>query len=180
MAKYVSGYRAQTRSRSIRYTVSFSLTVLLLGVLQVSVLGRLRPLGVVPDLMLCATVAIAFFCGPHAGAITGIGAGFLIEAMGSVGITFLPIAYLLVGYVLGSYAKAPGRRNFLAYLPYLGIGALLRGVITLIYAAIHSALGDPLRLLLRVLLPEMGLTLLCGLLLYLPLGLLCALLERKK
>ena len=67
MAKYVSGYRAQTRSRSIRYTVSFSLTVLLLAVLQVSVLGKLRPLGVVPDLMLCATVAIAFFCGPHAG-----------------------------------------------------------------------------------------------------------------
>lgn len=180
MAKYVSGYRAQTRSRSIRYSISFAAAVLLLAVLQVSVFGRLRPLGVVPDLMLGVTVAVAFFCGRYAGAITGIGAGFLIEAMGSVGLSILPIVYLFLGYLVGNFAQALGQKRFTVYLLYLGAAMLVRCGVTLLYTLIATSSADPLQLFLYVLLPEVATTYLCGLLIYAPMRLLCAFLERKK
>lgn len=180
MAKYVSSYRAQTRSKTIRYSATFSAAVLILAVIQVSVLGRLRPFGVLPDLMLCTTVCIAFLCGRYAGAITGIGAGFLIEAMGSVGISFLPVAYLILGYVIGNYASALGQRRWGSYLLYLAASMIARGVITLIYVLLQSREIDFLSLLLRVILPEMLMTFLFGAILYAPIRLLVLLLERKK
>lgn len=180
MAKYVSSYRAQTRSKTIRYTVTFSLVILLLAVLQVSVLGKYRLFGVVPDLMLCLVLCIAFLCGRYAGAITGIGAGFLIEAIGSVGISFLPLAYLIVGYVVGNYASAQGQKLWTNYLLYLGAGMLARAAITLGYILLQYEKVDFLQIFVHILLPEIVLTFLCGALLYAPLRLLGMLLERKK
>ena len=180
MAKYVSSYRSQTRSKTIRYIATLSVTILLLAVLQVSVLGKYRPLGVVPDLMLCTVLCIAFLCGRYAGAITGIGAGFLIEAMGSVGISFLPLAYLIVGYVVGNYARAQGQRVWTTYLLYLGAGMLARGAITLVYILLQYESMDFLQIFLHILLPEIVLTFLFGALLYAPMRLLVMLLERKK
>jgi hypothetical protein len=52
MSKVILGHRAQTRARSIRYTVLVSLLLLLAAVLQVTLLSRYRLLGAVPDLMI--------------------------------------------------------------------------------------------------------------------------------
>ena len=178
--KYISGYRAQTREKSLRYTVSFSLLVLFMAIFQVSVFGRYKLFGAVPDLMLCTVLCVAFFSGRYAGAITGVGAGFLIEALGSTGLSLLPVAYLILGYVVGYYAKGSAFRRFPSYLICRLVGVLARGALTGIYVYLlydGVAFG---RLFLHTLLPEAAATALCGVILYFPILMLCRVLERKK
>ena len=177
--KYVTGYRAQARAKSIRYTVFIALLVLVLAILQVSFFANVRLFGAVPDLMLCCVVCIGFFSGRFAGAITGIGAGFLIEALGSVGISLLPVAYLLCGYLVGHYARAMIPRKFLSFLVYFFIALLFRAAITLTYVCLTYAQFSLVTILVGTVLPEMAATAICGCALYLPIRGLCLLLEKK-
>ena len=178
--KYISGYRAQTRAKSIRYTVVITLTVLMLAVLQVSLFAKFRIFGAVPDLMLCAVVCVAFFSGRFAGAITGIGAGFLIEALGSTGVSVLPVAYLVCGYLVGHYARAVIPRRFLSFLLYFGISLILRVAVTLTYVCLTYAQISLPSVIISILLPELAATALCGCALYAPIRLICMLPEKKK
>ena len=65
--KYIASYRSRTRSMAIRYTVSISVLVLIIAVLQVSLFGNLQIMGAVPDLCICTVLLIAYFFGPYAG-----------------------------------------------------------------------------------------------------------------
>lgn len=176
----VLGYRAQTRSRIVAYCVTFTLLLVLMASMQVALLGRWRPLGAVPDLMLVTVLGIAFFSGQYAGAITGIGAGFLIEAMGSQGITLLPVVYMVGAYVAGHYARTVKKAKYPAYLFYLGCALLLRAGVTVTYTALTYQTLDLVRVLLYAVLPEMLVTALAGLVSYFPIGIICRLLARKK
>ncbi|MBQ9132649.1 MAG: rod shape-determining protein MreD [Clostridia bacterium] len=178
--KYITGYRAQTRAKSVRYTVAITLLVLILAVLQVSLFSRFRIFGAVPDLMLCTVVCVAFFSGRFAGAITGIGAGFLIEALGSVGISILPVAYLICGYLVGHYARAVIPRRFLLFLLYFAIALILRVALTLTYVCLTYAQVSLPSVIVGILLPELAATALCGCALYAPIKLLCNCLEKNK
>jgi len=178
--KYIAGYRAQTREKTVRYTVAFVLLVTVVAVLQVTVFSKYRILGAVPDLMLCTVVCVAFFTGRFAGAITGIGAGFLIEAMGAVGISILPVAYLLCGYLVGHYARAVIPRRFLSYLIYLSVALILRAALTLTYVCLTYAKIDLPAILLQIILPELLTTAIFGCALYAPIRLICMLPEKKK
>ncbi len=177
--KYIEGYRSRTRAMALRYTVSISVLVLMTAILQVSLFGRLQILGAVPDLSICIVLLIAYFFGQYAGAITGIGAGFVIEALGSVGISILPIVYLLIGYVAGYYAKGVGGKRFLPYLAYLGVTLIIRAATTVAYACMnYQAINLP-KILLQSVLPELFLTALCGITLYPAIKLFCHLIEGK-
>ena len=176
--KYILGHRAQTRYRSIRYVVAVSLAIILLTVVQVSVCARFRLLGAVADLMICFVLCMGYFTGPYTGAVCGIAAGFLIEAMGSTGITLLPLCYLFAGYLVGYYVRT-SQKNFLQYLIYLAVILLYRAFITVLYASLHY---NNLRLptvLLYAVLPELLATALGGLILYFPMKLFCGWLEKK-
>lgn len=176
----IVGYDSQTRTRLIAYTVCISLLLLLLGVLQVTVCARISVFGATPDLMLCAVLGVSFFLGRYAGAITGIGAGFLIEAMGSTGISLLPLVYLLLGYLGGHYARVIVPKRYTAYLVYLLPALLLRAGITLTYICLSYESFSVIQILLRTLLPEAADTAICGAILYFPIKLLCVRLMRKK
>ena len=176
----VLGYRAVTRSRMIFNTVSVGILLILLSALQVSLFGRYRFFGAVPDLMLCSVLCFGFFSGRYTGAIVGIASGFLIEAIGSQGISLLPVFYLLCGYVAGHYARAVQPKRFVSYSFYLGCGLFLRAVMTMIYHVLtHQIIHLP-RILLYAVLPEMAGTALVGCVLYFPMKLLCNRLNRGK
>ena len=177
--KYILGHHAQLRSRAIRYTIWVGLLLVILAVLQVSLFSRFRLLGAVPDLMICTVLCLAFFNGRYMGAVTGIAAGVIIEAIGSTGIVLLPICYLFCGYIAGHYAKSAGQKNYVSYLIYLGLTLLFRAVITLLYACLtYRDVNLPI-ILLQSVLPEMLVTAIAGLILYFPLGLFSARMGRK-
>lgn len=177
--KYILGHRAQTRTLAIRYTVLVGLLLTLIAVLQVSFFSRFRLFGAVPDLMICTVLCLAFFSGKYMGAVTGIAAGFLIEAMGSTGITLLPICYLFCGYIAGHYARAVIPRRYSVYLIYLSVTLFFRAAITFLYACLNYKSINLPQILLQSVLPEMLLTAIAGCLLYFPLMLFCERLEKK-
>lgn len=177
--KYILGRRAQTRYHALRYTLASGCLLVLLAVLQVSFFSRFRVLGAAPDLMIVAVLGIAYFSGPYAGAINGIAAGFLIEAIGSSGITLLPLCYLLCGYLVGYYARS-NPKTYPTYLIYLGVTLLYRAVITVLYASLtYRDLRLPPVLLYSVL-PELLLTAIAGLVIFFPMRLFCGWLARKR
>jgi len=179
MSKMILGHRAQTRARSIRYTALISLLLVVVATLQVTVFSRFRLLGAVPDLMICTVLCLAFFCGRYVGGVSGIGAGFLIEAIGSHGVTLLPLCYFLIGYLIGHYARGVVRRGYLSYLPFLATVLLLRMAITFFYACINYQTINLLQILLQSVLPELLVTAIAGCVIYFPLLLFCGWLEKK-
>lgn len=179
MSKYILGRRAQTRTRSIRYTVAVSLLLLVTALLQVTLLSRYRLLGAVPDLMICTVLCLSFFCGRYVGAVSGIGAGVLIEALGSYGISLLPICYMLIGYLVGYYAKTSTFKGYLGYLPYLAVILSLRAMITVMYTCINYENVNLVQILLRTVLPELAVTAIAGAVIYAPMMLFCYWLEKK-
>lgn len=163
----------------IAYTICISLLVLVLAVLQITVFSQISFFGTTPDLMLCAVLGVSFFLGRYAGAITGIGAGFLIEALGSTGISLLPLFYLFLGYVVGHYARVIVPKRLVPYLVYLLLSLLFRAGITLTYISMNYQSFHILQILVNTLLPEAADTAIMGSLLYFPIKLLCSRLTRK-
>lgn len=181
MSKYILGRRAQTRSEAIKYTLLVGGLLIAASVLQVSLLGRFRFFGAVPDLMLCTVLCMAFFCGRYTGGLAGLAGGFLIEAIGATGgVYLLPLIYFLYGYVVGHYCRAVISKRFGTYFFYLLTALALRATVTLLYACLtYERIRLPW-LLWHVLLPEAVGTLLIGCALYFPLLLFCRMLRQTR
>ena len=176
----ILGYGALTRSKIILNTVTLGLLLVVCSALQVSFFGRFRFFGAVPDLMICAVLCVSYFRGRYAGAITGICAGVLIEAIGSQGISLLPTVYMMLGYIAGHYSRSVHPRRFSVYLLFLLCGLAVRAIVTvgsvcLTYEFIHLP-----QILLCAVLPEMGGTAIAGCALYYPVKGVCRLSEKIK
>ena len=176
----ILGYAAQNRSKIVAYTVCISLLVLLVSVMQVSVFSRFSIFGATPDLVICTVLCVSFFVGRYAGAITGIGAGFFIEAMGSVGISLLPLFYFFLGYLAGHYARVTHSKRYTAYLLYLLLTVIFRMIITLTYIVITYESFRFWEVFVKILLPEAADTAVAGCILYFPIKALCSWLMRRK
>ena len=167
------GFEAKARSRLAIFGVSLALLILGGAILQTSVFGKLTYVGGVPDLMICIVLGISYFNGRHHGAITGLAAGALIEAIASSGIVLLPLFYMLFGYTAGHYARAIQPKRFVPYLFYLMFALLLRAGITVLYACLTYQNIHLVQILIHAVLPEMLATAVAGVCLYLPLKLFC-------
>lgn len=168
MAKYIVGRQSQNRNKIIRYTAVIGIYLFLLAIFQTSVLSVRKPFGGVPDLMMGTVLCISLYCGCHAGAITGIAAGFLIDAFGSVGLSLLPLVYFLVAYFFGYYTKVLGMSGYVTYLIGVLISLPVRLVTTLILS-IAAAEGFRFStFLLSTALPELLGTVIFSLILYFP------------
>lgn len=176
----ILGYAAQNRSKMLAYTACISLLILILSVAQVTVCARFSIFGATPDLMICTVLCVAFFAGRYAGAITGIGAGFFIEAMGSVGISLLPLFYFLLGYVAGHYARTVYPKRYTVYLFYFILTVIFRMIITVTYIALTYESFELLEVITKILLPEAADTAVAGCILYFPIKALCGWLMRRK
>ncbi len=175
----ILGYRARTRSKITAYILCFGALIFFLGILQVSFFGRIKLFGAVPDLMLLTVLCISFFSGRYAGAIVGTVGGFFIEAIGSQGISLLPVAFMLMGYLVGHFSHTVGQKRYYFYLFYLVCALFVRAVLTVIYACLTYAFIHLPVILLSAVLPELLSTGVCGLILYFPIGAICRLLEGK-
>ncbi len=167
------GFEAKARSKTVVFAIAIALLILIGGTLQTSVFGKLTYIGAVPDIMICLVLCMAYFDGRHAGAIMGLAAGAFIEAIASHGIVLLPLFYMLLGYVVGHYARAVQPKRFLTYLFYLAITLFLRAGITILYACLTYQSIHLLQIFIHAVLPEMLTTAIAGLALYFPMKLLC-------
>ena len=166
-------FEAKARSRLVVFIVSLALLILFGAIIQTSVFGKLTHVGAVPDLMICIVLCIAYFNGRHHGAITGLAAGALIEAMASSGIVLLPLFYMLFGYIAGHYARAVQPKRFVPYLFYLMFALFLRAALTVLYACLTYQSIHLVQILIHAVLPEMLTTAVAGICLYFPLLLFC-------
>ncbi len=152
----------QIRPYHVIKTIAYTLYAVILICISSSVLPAAGYTGAVPDLILCASLAIAYFEGNRTGAVFGTAAGFAAEAVGSLGFSVLPLFYMLCaafGALLFSRAL---QKNFAAYMLYTAAFMLVRSAISVIY--IQFSLPDySLDIAIEnVLLDEYALTLVCA------------------
>ena len=145
------------RQLFVRRALVFAPVLFLLAVAQCSFFAQLKILPAVPDLMLGAVVAIAMLDSQKSAAVCGIGAGFLIDAIGATGLSFSPLFYMLCGAICGVTSRKM-LQSFLSFTVQLGIFSLLKSFYSL--AIILSKIADAsfVSTLTRVLLPETLLT----------------------
>ncbi len=128
--------------------------ILLFAILQTTVFSRFSPFGATPDLMLGLVIAVGTTEGERWGGATGLAAAFLIEALGTSGITLLPLLYVPVGYTVGVLCTEYLRDSALIRIIYtLGAG-ILRAIFTAIYANIAFDKIDAGLLFTAILIPE--------------------------
>ena len=101
-----TGYRPElSRQLFIRRALVFSPVIFLLAVAQCSFFSQLKFLSAVPDLMLGIVVAVAILDSQESAAVCGIGAGFVVDAIGATGLSFSPVFYMLCGVFCAALAK---------------------------------------------------------------------------
>ncbi len=153
---------SEIRPSTVIKVIVYTLYSLLLVSTVTSFLPSFGYKGAAPDLVLCATVALAYCEGERAAAVFGMLSGFVVEAVGSTGISMLPLVYMIIGCVCAMLFLNILGKNIGAYLIYVAAFALVRAAISLIYIqftvpdfGLGTALGS-------VILPEYGATMLAS------------------
>ena len=126
-----STYRLEAnRQLFIRRSTVFAPVIFLLSVAQCSFFAQLYFLPSVPDLILGFIVAVAMLDSQKSAAVCGIGAGFVIDAIGASGLLFSPIFYMLCGVMCGFLSKKM-LPSFLSWLVELAVFSAVRMLFTL-------------------------------------------------
>ena len=110
--------------------------IVVFAMLQITVFSKLRPFGATPDLMLPLVVAIGVTEGERWGGVTGLAAAFIIECLGSAGITLLPLLYVPCGFIAGVLGTYYMRDSIALRVLFTVASGLLRSAVTLIYVYI--------------------------------------------
>jgi len=114
----------------------------LLGVLlllQTTVMTHLRIGGVMPDLGLVATIAVAYRGGPEAGALFGFAAGAAADLFLQTPFGLSALTWVLVGYVAGVVQEGLVRSAWWVPPVFGGLGCLAGG---LAFLAIGALVGQ--------------------------------------
>lgn len=113
--------------------------VLTIAVVQTAVMPHARVAGVVPELGLVATAAIAYRLGPEAGAVFGFTAGLALDLFLSTPLGLSALAWGLSGYVIGILQSGLLRTAWWV-APLLGlVGGVLGG---LLFVGIGALVGQ--------------------------------------
>ena len=97
--------------------VIYGLLLIVLSVLQTTLIPRFPIYDAIPDIMIGAVCCIGIYRGERCAAIFGLMAGLCSDALGSTGLSLLPLFYTLVGYIAGNIgANAREKARFAAYL----------------------------------------------------------------
>ena len=138
--------------------------LILFALLQTTVFARFRPFGAIPDLMLPLVLAISMFEGERWGAVIGLCAALIIEALGASGPTLLPLLYMPVGYFCPLVTQLYLTDSLPVRLIYMIVCCVGRALMTLLYLAFHVGQFDLPVLLSTVVIPEFASTLLLAIL----------------
>ena len=125
-----SSYRPESnRQLFMRRALVFAPVIFLLAVAQCSFFAQLDFLLAVPDLMLGFVVAVAMLDSEESAAVCGIGAGFVIDAIGASGLSFSPLFYMLAGVLCGILSKKM-LPSFLSFTVELAILSVVKSLFT--------------------------------------------------
>jgi len=123
--------------RAVRYF----LLVVTLVVLQTALFPSLRLWGAAPDLLLVATIAVAYERGPQTGAIFGFVAGLAIDCFLSSPLGVSALAFTLVGYGFGVFQGGLVRSSRWMAPLLGGLGGLVGGFLWVAVAAVAGQDG---------------------------------------
>ncbi len=151
----MTSYHRNESSRQLllRRLIVYGLLIFLLAVLQCSFFSQLSFLPTVPDLMIGIIVGIAMLDSQRAAAVCGIGAGFVIDALGTSGLSLSPLFYMLCGALCGALATKM-LPNFLSWTVNLAVFSAARSILTVLNVLYLSRGINLLSLAKSVLLPE--------------------------
>lgn len=116
-------------------SLAYGGAVILTALLQTTVFAEFRFFGAVPDLMLMLVITVAMFEREKGGAACGLFAGFLIEALGSTGVSILPLIYMFCGIFVGWLTYNQFTLSVPVWILYALAGGVVRIFTSLIYAA---------------------------------------------
>lgn len=153
-------------SEKIKKALCYCGLILFFSLIQVTLVPRYPIFGVSPDLVLSCVIAAAMFEGAKFGAVTGVISGFFIDAIGSVGLSLSPLIYCVFGYVVGICAELIFRRGLLSFFMCAVGGYFLRGFATIILVSAAWNTYSTTFVFLRVVLPEIALSVLFSFVIY--------------
>jgi rod shape-determining protein MreD len=116
------------------------LLVITLVVLQTAVFPHLRVFGAVPDLLLVATVAMAYEEGPQSAAVFGFGSGLALDLFLSSPLGLSALANACTGYAVGVFQGAFVRESRMLPMLLGAIGGVLGGTI---FVVVGGIAGEP-------------------------------------
>lgn len=157
--RYRSGESRGISKKSIFLGLCLGLLVFLAAVLQTG--DRIRIFGMVPAITFALVCAVGFICGKRMGAVIGIFAAVVTDALGASGATLTILLYFLCGYLCGAMAGWFLSTNLLSFIVYSAITGLVRAGVTILYITLHSdsyALKDAI---VGLILPEYFAYILC-------------------
>ena len=114
----------------------YFLVILSLVVLQTALFPELRVFGAGPDLLLVATIAVAYERGPEAGAVFGFVGGLAIDCFLSSPLGVSALAFSLVGYGVGLFQSGLLRTSRWIAPILGGVGGLIGGALWVVIAAV--------------------------------------------
>lgn len=149
--------RRGTANRPIRPEILwrillYGLLILLLATAECSFFEAIRDLPATPDLMLGAVVAVSLLDNRRASLLFAVAGGFVLDAIGGVGIPLSALIYVLIALTVGWLGEKmlPRYGSFLALLVP---GILLREILGLLELLAYGR-GAAGTLLLKILLPD--------------------------
>lgn len=158
MSKKNISHAKRFDKRLFAQCVAFSVLIIISIPFQISFFNVF---GAKPAIALALVCAIGFLCGERCGGICGIVGGFFIDVLGSVGIGFSPVLYMLAGYLCGYFSKVFLKRNFLSFIIYsLCVGGI-QSLITLARFALGAKSFNIINIFIKTLMPEFFAFILC-------------------
>lgn len=112
--------------------------IVLFAMLQTTVFSRFQPFGAIPDLMFTLTVAIAFSEGEKWGGVCGLVCAVVIDSLTGVGLSLLPILYMLAGALCGYLVRDFFSNTALPRIAVITLFTFGRSFVTLISAVFIS------------------------------------------
>jgi len=116
--------------------IRFFLLIVSLVVIQTAIFPSLRVFGAVPDLLLVATVAVAYERGPEAGAVFGFVGGAAIDVFLASPMGVSALAFSLTGYGVGIFQSGLVRASRWMAPILGGVGGLVGGFLWICIASI--------------------------------------------
>lgn len=128
-----------------------------LALLQTTLMPRLQIYYAVPDLLIGAVCCIGIYKGENTAAAFGLFGGLCVEALGSTGLSLLPLFYTIAGLVCGLIGNnAREKARFAAFLITFPLLCLARVVYSLLLTLVNYwGSIQPKTLFLYTLLPEL-------------------------
>ena len=124
MSKLQERYPRDKKIKIAVVSLWYFLLMMSVAAVQICIFPRFKFFGTVADAMLCTVVIVAFLSNEKEASLFAFFGGIVIEAMGSTGISLLPLIYFITAYFLGSAARYNHKKIFPSYLVFAAFGNL--------------------------------------------------------